>query len=88
MIHKFALDIVSPESLIFSKEVIMVVAPGVEGEFGVLENHAPLIAALQAGELKVYEHDDRNFNIIPISGGLLEVAKNRCTVLAEKITNV
>ncbi len=66
----------------------MLVAPGVEGEFGVLENHAPLIAALQAGELKVYEHDDVNFQSIAISGGFLEVANNRCTVLAEKITNV
>ena len=85
MIHKFQLDIVSPESLVLSKEVVMVQAPGAEGEFGVLSHHAPLIAALKEGELKVYEYDDKEFSTINISGGFLEVANNRCTVLVEKI---
>lgn len=88
MIHKFQLDIVSPESLVFSKEVLMVQAPGLEGEFGVLDSHAPMIAALQAGELKIFEHDAADAQIVTISGGFLEVANNRCTVLAEKVTNV
>ncbi len=82
---KFQLDIVSPESLVFSKEVVMLQAPGIEGEFGVLESHAPMIAALQAGDLKIYENSDAEFSTINISGGFLEVANNRCTVLAEKI---
>jgi len=85
MTRKFTLDIVSPESLVFSKEVVMLIAPGVEGEFGVLESHAPMIATLQAGELKVYEYDDKEFSTINISGGFLEVANSRCTVLAGKI---
>jgi F-type H+-transporting ATPase subunit epsilon len=88
MIRKFTLDIVSPEALVLSKEVVMVQAPGVEGEFGVLNSHAPMIAALQAGELKVNEFDDRDSKTITISGGFLEVANNRCTILAEKIVNV
>lgn len=88
MIRKFQLDIVSPEALVCSKEVVMLQAPGVEGEFGILQGHEPIISMLQAGELKVYEFDDKEFTPIAISGGFLEVAKNRCTVLMETSADV
>lgn len=86
MIKKFLLDIVSPEALVVSKEVVMLVAPGSEGDLGILAEHAPLISALREGELRIYEFDDREYVSLFVTGGFLEVAHNRCTVLGENIS--
>ena len=75
-------ELVSPERLLMSRQVGMVVVPGSEGLFGVLPRHAPLISTLIPGVIDVYEEGavtDRIF----IAGGFAEVTEDRCTVLAE-----
>lgn len=75
-------ELVSPERLMLSRQVGMVVVPGSEGLFGVLPRHAPLISTLVPGVIDVYEQGavtDRIF----IAGGFAEVTEDRCTVLAE-----
>ena len=75
------LDIVTIEREVFSGDVDMVIAPGVEGELGILPRHAPLITALSEGELRtVRESEEQSF---AIGGGYLEVLNNRVTVLAD-----
>lgn len=86
MIQKFLLEIVSPEALLFSREVVMVTCPGIEGDFGVLQGHMPFISTLRSGPLHVYENDDRNFETLYVSGGFAEVTNTRCTILAEKVS--
>jgi F-type H+-transporting ATPase subunit epsilon len=78
-------ELVSPERLLLSKTVDMVVLPGSEGLFGVLGGHAPLIATLRPGVLDVHENGavtDRIF----VGGGFAEVTPDRCVVLAETAT--
>jgi F-type H+-transporting ATPase subunit epsilon len=75
------LDIVTAERVVYSADVDMVIAPGVEGQLGILPHHAPLMTILQAGELVVKKggHEDS----LAISGGFLEVRPDRVIVLAD-----
>ena len=75
------LDIVTIERQVFSGEVDTVIAPGIEGELGILPRHAPLITALQEGELRFRWHDEEQS--FAIGGGYLEVLDNQVTVLAD-----
>jgi F-type H+-transporting ATPase subunit epsilon len=75
------LDVVTPESVICSCEVDAVIAPGVEGQLGILPHHAPLITILQAGELRVRKNGDET--CIAIYGGFLEVRPDRVIILAD-----
>jgi F-type H+-transporting ATPase subunit epsilon len=78
-----SLEIVSPEKLLLSRPVDMVVIPGAEGDIGVLEGHSPLIVTLRGGTIELYEGDkviDRLF----VDGGFAEVTPERCTVLANR----
>jgi F-type H+-transporting ATPase subunit epsilon len=76
------LEIITPEKTIFSGEVEMVQLPGLDGLFAILNNHAPMIAALGKGRVKIME-DTKKPLFFDISGGILEVLKNRVLVLAE-----
>src|SRR3954451_2260470 len=83
MAEKTEFELVSPEKLLVSQPVDMVVVPGSEGDFGVLPGHSPVIATLRPGVIAVYEGDrvvDRMF----VAGGFAEVTETRCTVLAEE----
>ena len=75
------LDIVTAEQSVYSEEVDVVVAPGVEGQLGILPHHAPLMTTLQAGELRV-RRGGEEFSMA-ISGGFLEVRPDRVIVLAD-----
>ena len=75
------LDIVTAEKLVYSDEVSSVVAPGAEGQLGILPNHAPLLTSLKPGELKVSKEGEETN--IAVSGGVLEVLKNVVTILAD-----
>ena len=75
------LDIVTVERLVYSEEVDMVIAPGVEGELGILPHHAPLLTALTYGELRVKRGDEEES--FAISGGFMEVRPDQVTVLAD-----
>lgn len=74
------LDIVTIERQVFSSEVDIVIAPGVEGELGILPRHAPLITVLSEGELRVKRGSEEQ--TFAIGGGYLEVLDNQVTVLA------
>lgn len=80
---KVEFELVSPEKLLLSRKVDMVVVPGAEGDMGVLPQHSPAITTVRPGTIVVYEGGavtDRIF----IAGGFAEVSDNRCTVLAEE----
>jgi len=82
----FRFDLVSPEKLAFSGEVDQVDVPGVEGDFGVLVGHAPLIAAIRPGILVVTTAGKREKIIV--LGGLAEVSDKGLTVLADVATSL
>src|SRR3954452_14368095 len=82
----FHFDLVSPEKLAFSGEVDQVDIPGVEGDFGVLAGHAPVIAAVRPGILTVITGGTREKIIV--LGGLAEVSDSGLTVLAEVATSL
>lgn len=72
-------SIITPEKTLFSGNASLVVAPGVEGEFGVLPGHAPFISALRAGIITV--DADAGQKTFEITGGFAEVVPERCTLL-------
>ena len=77
------LEIVSPEKLLLSRSVDMVVIPAAEGEIGVLPQHAPMIVLLRGGSVRIYagqQVTDRMF----VSGGFAEITPERVTVLADE----
>jgi F-type H+-transporting ATPase subunit epsilon len=77
----FHFELVSPEKLLFSGDVEQVDVPGVEGDFGVLANHAPMVTTLRPGILTVYAGGSAQK--IVVLGGFAEVSKNGLTVLAD-----
>jgi F-type H+-transporting ATPase subunit epsilon len=77
----FHFDLVSPEELLFSGEVEHVVVPGIEGEFGVLAGHAPLVAMLKPGILKILGPNEQRILVV---GGFAEVSPEGLTVLADR----
>ena len=77
-------ELVTPEKLLRSEQVHMVVVPGTEGDFGVLEGHAPVMSTIRNGELAVYRTAGGEPERIAIEGGFAEVNENGLTVLAEK----
>jgi F-type H+-transporting ATPase subunit epsilon len=76
-------ELVTPERLVRSEDVHMVVVPGTEGEFGVLEGHAPVMSTIRDGAVQVYRTEGAAPEAIPIRGGFAEVGANGLTVLAE-----
>ncbi|HEX8640129.1 MAG TPA: ATP synthase F1 subunit epsilon [Allosphingosinicella sp.] len=77
-------ELVTPERLVLSEEVHMVVVPGTEGDFGVLEGHAPVMSTIRNAELAVYRAAGAGPVRIAIEGGFAEVSERGLTVLAEK----
>ena len=76
-------ELVSPEQLVLSVPVEMVVVPGKEGDFGVLPGHAPMMSTIRMGVIATYEGGNIDKRIF-VSGGFAEVTLGRCTVLAEE----
>ncbi len=76
-------ELVSPETLLLSEAVEMVVVPGDEGDFGVLPGHAPMISTIRAGVIHVFAGNAVQKRIF-VAGGFAEVTPERCTVLAEE----
>jgi len=76
-------ELVSPEKLLVSRAVEMVVVPGSEGDFGALPGHAPLISEIRPGIIAVFEGGQVQERIF-VAGGFAEVTNERCTVLAEQ----
>ncbi len=76
-------ELVTPERLLLSQAVEMVVVPGTEGNFGVLPGHALLISTIRPGTIEVYEGQAVTQRIF-VAGGFAEVTPERCTVLADE----
>jgi F-type H+-transporting ATPase subunit epsilon len=83
MAEKVQFELVSPEKLLLSEAVDMVVVPGTEGNFGVLAGHSLLISTVRPGVIDVYEGSEISERIF-VSGGFAEVTAERCTVLADE----
>lgn len=75
------LEIATAERVVYSEDVEILVAPGMDGQLGILPNHAPLLTALQPGEIRVVREGEEAY--MAVSGGFLEVMANRVTILAD-----
>ena len=76
-------EIITPEELVYTNEVRMVVAPTIDGEVGILPLHAPLVSVLKPGEIRVrYGQDEIEW--VAVSGGYLQVHLDRVIVLADE----
>jgi F-type H+-transporting ATPase subunit epsilon len=84
MADRVQFELVTPERLVLSTEVEMVVVPGTEGNFGVLPGHAPLISTIRPGMIEIYESRPVVSERIFVVSGIAEVTPERCTVLAEE----
>jgi F-type H+-transporting ATPase subunit epsilon len=78
-------ELVTPVRLVRSEDVYMVVVPGTEGEFGVLEGHAPFMSTVSDGAVKVYKTAGGTPEEIIVQGGFAEVTPQGITVLAEHV---
>ncbi len=78
-------ELVTPARLVRSEDVHMVVVPGTEGEFGVLEGHAPFMSTIRDGAIRIYRSAGAQPEEIRVQGGFAEVGENGLTVLAEHV---
>ena len=76
------LEIITPEKKLFEGEVTSVKFPGTDGEFGVLNNHAPIISTLTKGSIVVIDNNKESKNFV-INGGVIEMQNNKIIVLAD-----
>lgn len=83
MAEKVDFELVSPEKLLVSEAVEMVVVPGAEGDFGVLVGHSATVSAIRPGVLAVFENGAVTSRVF-VAGGFAEVTPERCTVLADE----
>lgn len=82
-----SLEIVSPDKLLLSRPVDMVVIPASEGELGVLPGHSPMIVLLRGGTIRIYENN-QVIEQLYVAGGFAEITPERCTVLANEAVPV
>lgn len=78
-------ELVTPGKLVRSEDVHMVIVPGAEGEFGVLEGHAPFMSTIRDGEVQVFKSEGASPETIAVRGGFAEVSHQGLTVLAEHV---
>jgi F-type H+-transporting ATPase subunit epsilon len=76
-------ELVTPDKLIMSDDIYMVVVPGTEGESGIMAGHAPYMTTLKNGDIAVYRAAGAQPERIPVTGGFAEVSDRGLTVLAE-----
>ena len=76
-------DLVTPDRLVMSEDVYMVVVPGTEGESGIMAGHAPYMTTLRNGDIAVFRSQSAQPERIPVTGGFAEVSDKGLTVLAE-----
>lgn len=87
MANTVEFELVSPQRLLVSEPVEMVVVPGAEGDIGVLPGHSPVICAVRPGTIDIHEGGSVKDRIF-VAGGFAEVSPDRCTVLAEEAVPV
>jgi F-type H+-transporting ATPase subunit epsilon len=79
-------ELVTPARQVRSEDVYMVVVPGAEGDFGVLEGHSPMMSTIRDGAIQVYKTQGAAPDEIRIQGGFAEVGEAGLTVLAEQVS--
>ncbi len=75
------LEIITAERQVYADDVEVVVAPGIDGELGILPHHAPLMTALQPGEIMIRKEGQETY--LAVTGGFLEVMGNQVTILSD-----
>ena len=81
-------DLVSPENLVFSEEVGMIIVPGKDGDFGVLPGHSKLMSSLRPGRIMIYSEDKKLLKSFFVSGGFAEVNPEKCIILGESVDDM
>mgnify|MGYP001213985735 CR=1 FL=1 len=76
------LEIITPEKKVFEGKVKSILLPGTSGKFEILNNHAPIISTLNAGQVRVINNSDQK-ELIDINGGVIEMQNNKIIVLAD-----
>ena len=84
---KVLFELVTPTALIFAEDVDMVVVPGIEGDFGVLHGHTPVLTTIRPGVISVYTGDEVTKALF-VEGGFAEANSEGCTVLADGATEI
>ena len=85
MKKNISFDLVSPEQLIFSEKVGMIIIPGKEGDMGILPGHSKLLSSLRPGRVMVYSEEKDLLNSFFVSAGFVEINPEKCIVLAEEV---
>ena len=80
----FKFEIISPQSKIFNDDIDLCILPGIEGDFGILKNHMPFLTTLRLGIAYIYK-EKKLIETYLVSGGVVEVSDNQCTLLTEEI---
>ena len=83
----FTFELVTPARLVRSEEVYQVDVPGTEGDFGVLEGHAPVMTTIRDGALRVYKTAGAAPEEVHVEGGFAEVNAKGLTVLTEHVAD-
>ena len=85
---KISFDLVSPEKLIFTDDVGMIIVPGKGGDIGVLPNHSKLLSSLRPGKIMIYGENKNLIKSFFVSGGFVEINSAKCIVLAENVADI
>ena len=83
---QFKLEIISPNEIVFEKEIDLAIFPGSEGDFGVLKNHMPFLTSLRVGIVYIYLNK-KLIETFLVTGGIIEVSGNKCSLLTEEVIN-
>jgi F-type H+-transporting ATPase subunit epsilon len=82
------LEILTPEHRVYSGTVYGIQLPGIEGSFEILDKHAPMIASLGVGKMKIMKDRSTTTELYEITGGFVEMLNNKATVLIEGATSM
>ncbi|MFL2661001.1 MAG: ATP synthase F1 subunit epsilon [Alphaproteobacteria bacterium] len=82
----FNFQIISPQEIILNEDVELVIFPGIEGDFGILKNHMPFLTYLRVGLVYIYHKNNLDKSFL-VNGGIVEVLKEKCTLLTEDIVD-
>ncbi|GJQ58864.1 MAG: ATP synthase F1 subunit epsilon [Candidatus Scalindua sp. AMX11] len=83
----YNLDIITPEKIVYSKEVTAIVAHGTSGYLGVMAHHTPLVTSLESGPFKITEPGEKTVKMT-LGGGFMEVRKNKVVVLTDSVEDL
>ena len=84
---KVVFELVTPMALAVSENVDMVVVPGIDGDFGVLPGHSPVLTTIRPGLIKIFTNGEVTKSLF-VEGGFAEADAKGCTVLAEGVTDI